>query len=255
MGRSCMFATCYLLHSSNFTDSTKVISFVNKKRCGNENVALNIPSQIRYIHYYEMMLRTDHIRSKTFRVTKIVVTTVPHMTAAIINGGCIPSISLSVLVNFSNEMNQNTWYPKRIYNQNDWIKKKPLKQYYTEHDNIMEFELETYEINIRGDVCLSMFSEQEKMCQIYFNTCFINENILNFDKSFIDIAHKDKNNYTYNSQFRVSVYLKQVKDDPSINNCDHYIDRKGQINEELSDKERAQLLYMYNFGDTNIIID
>lgn len=293
MGQCCMLAACYLLHCSAFTDTDEVIKFVNDRRkslvvsAENENDTisrrhspLSVPSQIRYVHYYEMMLRTDHVRCKTYLISDITIMTIPHTSANIINGGCInPYISLSVLAHNDEEEIRNAWFPKRIYNQLNCITKKltnnklkkqqPLRSYIIGRDDKMTFDMLPYDVNVRGDVCLSFFSEGEKLVQLYFNTCFINDNdqdncCLVFDKEFIDIACDDVYHYTYDKEFKIMIHLKQVKDDPSINIYKLHIvpssndgvdppvvydrDEYKQMETEL-----RELLFMYTYGDTNIV--
>jgi len=266
MGQSCMLAACFLLHCSAFTDSDQAIKLINeRRRRSNDNVINNnhhnvllLPSQIRYVHYYEMLLRTDQVRCKTYRIISITCITIPHTSSCIVNGGCTPHISLSVLSHNDDEEIQNAWFPKRIFNQLSWTKKKPLVRYIVGQDDKMDFDMQSYEVNVRGDVCLSMFSEGEKIAQLYFNTCFVNDNsCLVFNKECIDIANYDVHHYTYDEDFKIIIHLKQIKDDPLINhysklapnvepiyNRDQYRQKESELND---------LLFMYSYGDTNIV--
>lgn len=268
MSQCCMLAACFLLHCSAFTDTDQAIKLINERRRRRSNHnhnnhhqhhnALLLPSQIRYIHYYEMLLRTDQVRCKTYRITSINMVTIPHTSSCIVNGGCTPHISLSVLAHNDDEEIQNAWFPKRIFNQLSFTKKKSLVRYIVGQDDKIDFDMQTYEVNVRGDVCLSIFSEGEKIAQLYFNTCFINENsCLVFDKECIDIANYDIYHYTYDKDFKIIIHFKQIKDDPLIN---HYNKLTPTVEPVYNRDEYRQkeielhdLLFMYSYGDTNIV--
>lgn len=80
-----------LLHE---IDSAKdAVDLINMQR-GPE--ALTIPSQIRYVYYYEKLLRQDFKPMNTYQLVYARVHTVPKCTASIIHVGCIPYFTVHV---------------------------------------------------------------------------------------------------------------------------------------------------------------
>lgn len=217
-GRSCMMAACYLLHSAMLTDAEDAVSFVCRQRTPVYLNAVSIPSQIRYIHYYEMMLRMDEVLCCTYKIGHIRMTTIPNFSSSIVNSGCTPHVSISVLGKKS--MVDVTWQPKSLFNKpvNTVGPGKALARTYVSRiDKHVDFDMSEHNIQVRGDVCLGLFSRTEKMCQIYFNTCFVQGNYLVFEKNAIDMASNDVENFIFDANFKVEVFLQRVEDDESIN--------------------------------------
>jgi hypothetical protein len=69
------------------------------------------------------------------------------------------------------------WHPRRVFNQS------PRQQRYSclSHTHA-DWELGEQEVLVSGDVCVSVFSGDEKMCQLYFHTAFVSGGYLSFDK-------------------------------------------------------------------------
>lgn len=236
-------AACYLLHSGVCTTAQKAVHFVNRQRCVD---ALTCPSQIRYVHYYEALLRSDSVRCSTYRITHVRMLTVPSFSSSLIDCGCTPVLSISVLgKSGGNSISDVSWYPRRVFNQVDALGMLKPRQYSAERDSIIDFPLEKYDIHVRGDVCLTVFSEEEKMLQCYFNTCFIQENYLAFEKKFIDLAAEDVFHYTFDANFKIEITFEAVPDEPMLN-----ILPTLRMSSPAHVKEELEFIHCY--GDTNI---
>lgn len=250
-GKSCMLIACYLLHSGIFSNSPDAIAFLCRERTPVLLNAISVPSQIRYVHYYETLLRVEHSTCYTYEVDNIRMNTIPSYNSSIVYSGCTPYISISCLAtkkspSFSDDEGI-LWYPKRVYNQLDYTKKRKLQRYDTDTDSKVDFTFNEDEVQVRGDVVVTVFSagtgSEEKMFQLYFNTSFVEQNYLKFDKSTIDIANADKLDYTFASDFSVEIFLHKVEAEESINSIDDFY---------LQEANSKEIKHMYSGGDTVI---
>eukprot|EP01038_Epipyxis_sp_PR26KG_P004234 gene4234-6011_t len=262
-GRSCLLAACCLLHAGLFDNADDVIAYINEQRTPSSLDTLVVPSQIRYIHYYETLLRVDSVACSTYIIDHIRMTTIPSFNSSIVNSGCSPYITISVLAHNANNNNNNNnnklpYYPKRVYNQLNYIPKKQLKRYRTNVDEFVDFNfLENSSgsgapVTVRGDVCISIFSKEEKMCQIYFNSCFVVGNYLCFDKSTIDLANRDKYDYIFDNNFKIEVLLHKINDNTEINILPNWTNADGLGKKTMKEEQRKELEFIYSYGDTNI---
>ena len=89
------------------------------------------------------------------------------------------------------------------------------RHYSSDREVQIDVPLERYNVHVRGDVCLGLFSEGDKMCQLYFHTGFIKDSILTFEKNVIDMAADDTFHYTFNEALKIEVCLEAIPDDPS----------------------------------------
>ena len=67
---------------------------------------------------------------------------------------------------------------------------------------------------LSGDVKLQFFDKDQygtdKMFHIWFNTGFIENNYLCFEKSVVDRACKDKENKVFDPNFKLEIFLHKV---------------------------------------------
>jgi len=238
-----MMAACYLLHSGVCTSAAQAHEFVNRQRAPEPLTAISCPSQIRYIYYYEALLRSESVKCSTYRVSHIRIVTVPSFSSSLIDCGCTPSVSLSVLARSGVAQTDVTWYPRRVFHQITALNGVPPRRYSAERDRLVDIPMEKYGVNVRGDVCLSVFSEGEKMCQVYFNTSFIKSNHLTFEKSCIDMAAQDTFHYTFDAHFKIEIVFKLVPDEPALNVLS---------TQRTSQTSKEEWEFVHNYGDTNI---
>lgn len=238
-----MIAACYLLHSGVCTSAMQAVAFVNRQRTPETTPAISVPSQIRYIHYYEALLRSESAVTASYRVSHIRIITVPSFSSALIDCGCSPTVSLSVLARNGTAQSDVVWYPRRVFNQVDVLKGIPPRRYSAERDNVVDIPLEKHDVTVRGDVCLAVFSEGEKMCQLYFNTSFIKNRSLCFEKETIDMAAEDTFHYTFDANFKIEIIFQEVADDPSLNVLS--VQRPLHMSQD-------EWEFIHSYGDTNI---
>ena len=83
-------------------------------------------------------------------------------------------------------------------------------------------------------------NRDEKMCQLYFNTAFIENGYLCLGKKAIDMAHDDVNSYSFMRDFKVELFLQKVNDNPALNTIDEAY---------CKSVDKGTLDYMFNYGD------
>eukprot|EP01031_Cornospumella_fuschlensis_P000330 gene330-414_t len=93
MGRSCLVAACYLLHCGQQDSAAKALEMVAQQR-----YPITIPSQIRYVYYYEKLLRSDRVLLSTFRLLSIRCQTVPETSGSLVLSGCTPYLEIYTYV-------------------------------------------------------------------------------------------------------------------------------------------------------------
>lgn len=236
-------AACFLLHSGVCTSAAQAVAFVNRQRTPQDLNAISCPSQIRYVHYYEALLRSDSVKCSTYKITHIRIVTVPSFSSSLIDCGCTPNVSVSVLARNGTAPTDVTWYPRRVFDQVTALNGVPSRQYSSERDGAVDMALDKHHISVRGDVCLALFSEGEKMCQVYFHTAFIQGNYLAFEKECIDMAANDIFHYTFHANFKIEICFQDVPDEPALNVLS--VQRNSQVSSEDWD-------FIHSYGDTNI---
>ena len=244
LGRSCMVAAMYLLHSGGAGSAAEAYNLVRRARVRPTHidaVRLLNPSQLRMLYYYETLLHYDTCTVYTMLLTHVRMTTVPHFDASIVKGGCSPHLVVSVLRR--EELNASLWEPYCIYNLDNQQRRfsgggsvskktaavasssavKKFKHYSKDEHEFVDFDLhkdgqdKVMNTYVRGDVVLSFFSEGERMCQVCFNTAFVEDNYLCFDRDMVDLACDDTLFRTFDAGFKIEVFLSRVPDVPSVN--------------------------------------
>jgi phosphatidylinositol-3,4,5-trisphosphate 3-phosphatase/dual-specificity protein phosphatase PTEN len=205
-GRTGTMICCHLLQSGLFDTANEALEYYGKMRTENGK-GVTIPSQIRYIYYYEHLLKTNfkypaYNNLSVCKITKIKIYTVPkfHM----LSNGCTPYFKINV--RNPNKRNNEDSDIKKIY---DYKKKNKLVQY---NDNIPYIEFKVDNVEVKGDVRIDFLNKtsmgHDKMFKFWFNTFFLsNDGILSIKKSMLDKAFKDKDNKNFDPNLKVEVYF------------------------------------------------
>lgn len=215
-GRSHMLAALYLLHSGSVDDTDESITTVTASTAGDYNMLY--PSQLRYIYYYESLLRKEFNIMYTMCVTYIRITSVPNFDSSILSSGCSPYVIASVYKGIGTDW--TSWKACCIYHQLEGMDKNHKIRHYSKNDKYVEFDftsMTSKPLYVRGDTVLGFYTGDEKMFQISFNTAFVESNYLSYDKQVVDIAHLDLMDQTFSADFKVEIFLHRVEDRPDIN--------------------------------------
>jgi hypothetical protein len=215
-GRSCHVAACYLLHSGQVEHAQQALDIISNKRGPG---CVTIPSQIRYVYYYEKLLRTDRTLMSTFRLSSLRMAAVPAFNASLVNSGCTPNAVIYAMAVTKPSIegvdgNSPRWSCRTIYHGNE------DKTYLSRQCTPVDFHFAPQDIHVRGDFCLALYSEGEKMCQLWLHTAFVDSESLHFDSVAVDLAHADVRHRTFPANFALELRLERVSDIPEINIVD-----------------------------------
>ena len=233
-GRTGLMISCYLLHCGNCERASDALDLFARERTHNGK-GVTIPSQIRWVYYYEQLLRRDQVMAFAYKITHIRFITVPNFDPAITGGGCDPYVKVLTLTKKA-RTNDIEWVERGVFNQQKRTKK--VKKFYPS-DGYVLLDLEEFDVLVKGDVKLifydrDQYGSDDKMFHLWFHTAFVEENYLMFEKVVIDKACKDKNHRTFDEGFKVEIFLHRVDED--VRNLNQEIPEDG-TDEEGTDAE------------------
>ena len=177
-----------------FKTSDECLQYYGMMRAENGK-GVTIPSQIRYVNYFEQILKQKMPHPIVFvkkKITKIRMYTIPMFY----------SVYTPV---FAIKNNGN------VYNNN---KKKTIIEG-EGYDIVFDLYVENGFI-VEGDVHICFYRIQiigirEKIFDLWFNSNFVpDNNIYEFKKRFIDKACKDKECKYYRPDFKIEIYLEDA---------------------------------------------
>lgn len=102
-GRTGMMIACVLLHLGICKTADAALELFGSMRTSNKK-GVTIPSQIRYVYYYEQLLRRPDVTTNAYKITHIRLTTVPNFDPSITGGGCDPYFHIRLLQKASGEL-------------------------------------------------------------------------------------------------------------------------------------------------------
>lgn len=223
-GRSAVVAACLSLHLGNAMSAIDAIEDIRRIR---GPCSITFPSQIRYIHYYERLLRSQKGEfTQTLALNAVRITTIPSFDPSILNQGCSPTIAVSVLGQVAEPSVLESHAPFSnhvLYNQKELLaKERRAATFYSKNrgDREIEVDLRDLHISVRGDTIVSIFSGEHKMMQVCFHSAFVEEGYLRFDQSTVDLAHRDLHNCLFNPDLVVEFFFNRAADVPELNIAD-----------------------------------
>ena len=191
-GRTGTFICCLLLYLGIFDTADECMKYYGLMRVGAEK-GVSIPSQKRYVNYFEKMVRDKiekPINYKSATITEIKLYTVPNF--AKFSNSCTPTFIIE--------------NGKRSYKHSDYNRKRA---YYCTSKSI-EFPLKGEGFTVNGDTLVTFyhlgFFGKDKMFKFWFNSHFLPENgVLEIDKKNLDKAFKDKENKNFSPDFKIEM--------------------------------------------------
>jgi phosphatidylinositol-3,4,5-trisphosphate 3-phosphatase/dual-specificity protein phosphatase PTEN len=204
-GRTGLMIACYLEHCRLCATADEALDYFGEKRTANAK-GVTIPSQMRYVHYYGQILSKGYPTIQTYLVTHIRFITVPNFD---VGGGCDPYFHVKC-------------DDRKVYDYRKFMKKI---RHFKKDERFVDLDCSTHNLRIRGDVKMIFFdwdqySSDDKMFHFWFNTGYIENNYLCFEKSVIDKACKDKGNRKFDSNFKVEIFLHKVEGEVELAEVD-----------------------------------
>lgn len=161
-GRTGTLICCYLLYSGAFINSHDALLYYKKKRFS-KGGGVTHPSQVRYVHYFEEILKGSIKAPLVKQLSKIQLKTAPHYSG----NTCKPIIEIyrdETLVYTSQEAAR----VDQIVISDDWS-----------HLQIHNIATIQSELLIQGDLLLKLYHwktfGRTKICRFSFNTAFVPE--------------------------------------------------------------------------------
>ena len=197
-GRTGTFISCLLLYLNIFDNAADCLKYYGIMRVENGR-GVTVPSQIRYVFYYEKILKQNISTPITFKkicIRKIRMVTVPNIAS--MKSGCSPTFS--------------------IENSNNSFKywKNHKKQNYDGSESYIDFEVGENGFEVCGDVKITFYhipvlGSKEKIFKLWFNTNFVpDDGVLIIPKDLIDKACKDKKCKKFKQNFKIEVHCIEL---------------------------------------------
>ena len=197
-GRTGTFISCLLLYLNIFDNAADCLKYYGMMRVENGR-GVTVPSQIRYVFYYEKILKQNISTPITFKkicIRKIRMVTVPNIAS--MKSGCSPTFS--------------------IENSNNSFKywKNHKKQNYDGSESYIDFEVGENGFEVCGDVKITFYhipvlGSKEKIFKLWFNTNFVpDDGVLIIPKDLIDKACKDKKCKKFKQNFKIEVHCIEL---------------------------------------------
>ena len=202
-GRTGTLICVYLVHSGRYTAEEALESFGNARTANGKGVT--IPSQQRYVYYYEQMrLRSHTITEYTFQILHIRLVQVPTCEGALQGYGCEPSFSIfqQAYTEAGGECLSET---TKIY---DFSEHSAIR-HFKKDERFVDLDCSDHGVLLKGDIKLQFYHREDKICHVWFNTAFIENNYLCFEKTVVDKACRDKDNARFDPNFKIEIYLKR----------------------------------------------
>ena len=194
-GRTGTFICCLLLYLNIFETAEECLLYYGLLRVGTVK-GVTVPSQIRYVHYFESILKKKMPHPLIFK--KICIRKIKMYT--------IPKVGKKFQPNFTIENND------KIYKYSDINKRKEDYSTTDFEQKIMEFPTGAGGIAVSGDVRVEFFQMQflnlvsDKLFKFWFNTNFLPQNgVYEIKKEAIDKACKDLSCKVYKPDFKIQI--------------------------------------------------
>jgi phosphatidylinositol-3,4,5-trisphosphate 3-phosphatase/dual-specificity protein phosphatase PTEN len=193
-GRTGTFVCCLLLYMNIVETADESLAYYGLMRAG-DGRGVTIPSQIRYVYYFEKMVKNKidpTINPKKIIIRKIKMTSIPGFSR--VGWNCSPTFMIE--------------NGERSYKYFDYIKKRETFNLST---NEVTFHLGVAGFRVSGDVRITFFNvgiigNRDKIFKFWFHTDFLpTNNKLELTKMEIDKACQDIACKNFKEEFKIEV--------------------------------------------------
>lgn len=198
-GRTGLIISAYLVMSGICATAPLALKMFGDTRTHNGK-GVTIPSQMRYVHYFEQRLRAGPFMEATYKLRHVRLITIPNFD---VGGGCDPYFDVRIRGG-----------KVKVF---DYKKAVGKVKNFKSRDKVADLDCSTFDIRIRGDVKLVFWDydrmgSPDKMFHFWFNTGYIDNSYLCFHKPYVDRACKDKHHKEFDADFKVELFLDRVED-------------------------------------------
>lgn len=202
-GRTGLIISAYLVYAGICATASQALKLYGETRTYNGK-GVTIPSQMRYVHYFENRLRAGPAVEHTYKLRHVRLVTVPNFD---VGGGCDPYFDVRIRGG-----------KVKVFDYKKAVGK--VKGFKT-RDKFADLDCSAFDIRVRGDVKLVFWDYDrvgtpDKMFHFWFNTAYIFNSYLCFHKPFVDRACKDKGHKEFEEDFKVELFLDRIDDTGEI---------------------------------------
>jgi phosphatidylinositol-3,4,5-trisphosphate 3-phosphatase/dual-specificity protein phosphatase PTEN len=225
-GRTGTVIAAYLMHCGFKATSEAALRWFGFARTANGK-GVTIASQMRYVHYYEQILRGGFPVTYTYRLHRIRFRTTPNFDPTVSTlpphahthradsfppppssqaGGCAPWFQLFI---------DNI----KVFDFKAAVGGGKALARYRKGELYADMDVTPFALNIANNVKLQFMHEaptggSAKMCHLWFHTGFVTRNYLSFGKAVVDKASKDKKGL-FHPAFAVEFFLDRIAEPPT----------------------------------------
>ena len=190
-GRTGTFICCLMIYLNMFETADESLAYYSMMRTGNGR-GVTIPSQIRYVHYFEDIVKkkiNPTVNPKQIVIRKIKIISIPGFSR--VGWSCSPTFTIE--------------NGERCYKYFEYIKKRET---FNLSMNEVEFHLGVGGFEVSGDVKITFFNvgmigNKDKIFKFWFNTNFLSEfNKFELTKVEIDKACQDSACKNFKDDFK-----------------------------------------------------
>lgn len=203
-GRTGVMISCYLVYSGYCKTAREALVYYGTVRTKNHK-GVTIPSQIRYVYYFDHFMRHRRkIAEATFRVPvvvqkifKIRMVTIPSFE----KGGFMPNFDVSCKGHIFYD------YNKQEKPETTFLRSISYHDFFVYGEDSKDEELLVYD-----DVKIQFYHNDKKCFHFWFNTYFVDkEGYLFLNKEMIDSACSDTKNLKYDKNFSIKVFMTKLE--------------------------------------------
>jgi len=206
-GRTGLMICCWLLHSGEWSTADEAMQFYGAMRTIDKK-GVTIPSQIRYVRYFEQMMRYGMPKAEPLFLSRIIFHGQPNISELRFTVSKLASSGVNVPLFHSGKIrlkDVQEQQKKEKDKEKDKEKKKKGSKIKAKQQS---FALECNNVPLCGDIKV----EFEKLMHFWINTSFITGNSTVIKKSEIDKANKDKKDKIFPGDFRLELVFKNQAD-------------------------------------------
>jgi hypothetical protein len=202
------------------------------------------PSQVRYVKYYERLLRThDGVKVFSYQLSQLSMITVPLFSSSIVVKGCSPCVVVTVHDDneFGDSKKSTSYNRKCVFRQQSTEVQQPPRGkqrqqlsssqsgarpflYDSKHHEYIDIPLEKAGVVMRGDINISVFHRDSsagsntliKMFSVWLHSAFIDQQLLRFEKDQVDMAANDLAHRVFSQDFKVDLIVHRVENAPFL---------------------------------------